>query len=79
MELIVVSQTTCSPCKVLKNYLKNEEIPYKEVNLTDHPEEIEKYDVSSTPVTILMDSDGEEVARVNGFNPDEISDLASQL
>lgn len=78
MKLIVVSQTTCAPCKILKNYLKNEEIPFTEINVTEKPKYIEEFSISSTPVTILMDED-EEVARVNGFNPDEILELSEQL
>ena len=78
MELIVLSQTTCAPCKFVKNYLTNEEVEFTEININEHAEAVEKYGITSTPVTILMDGD-EEIVRVHGFAPDQLEDLIEQL
>lgn len=78
MKLIVLSQTTCAPCKILKNYLNSEEVEFTEINIDIEPEAIEKYGITSTPVTVLMD-DEEEIVRVHGFSPDQIDDLIEQL
>lgn len=78
MELFVLSQTTCAPCKILKNYLKNEEVEFTEININVEPEAVEKYGITSTPVTILMDGE-EEIVRVHGFAPDQLEDLIEQL
>ena len=78
MELIVLSQNDCAPCKVLKNFLTQEEIPFTEINLSENPDKIEHYKVMSTPVTVL-EEDGEEITRVQGFNPEQVEELAEYL
>ena len=86
MELLVVSQKGCAPCKLVKNHLNVNGVEYKEFNITTQDSiEIESQTftvddlgVMSTPVTILFDGD-EEIARVAGFNTDELNVLASQL
>lgn len=84
MELLVVSQNVCRGCKELHLYLENE---YEDVdgivygNIDEDPELIEKYGISSTPTTILLDG-GEEVTRVSGFQAgvtDDIDVLVDQL
>lgn len=78
MELIVISQHGCNPCRMVKNYLNSENVEYTEVNVTEDPSKIDEYNVMSTPVTILLEN-GEEVARVAGFKPDELETLITQL
>lgn len=78
MELLLLSQNNCAPCKELKLFLTNEEIAFTEVNLSENPDLVSTYNVMSTPVTILMDGN-EEVARVNGLKKDEVLDLADEL
>ena len=71
MELIMISQTVCSGCRLLENYLNNEhpEVKYKYINIDKEPEMIDKYSVTSTPTLILWDSeDNEESMRHTGFN-----------
>lgn len=78
MELIVLSQNGCAPCKIVKKFLNDEEIAFTEYNISNQPEKVSEYNIMSTPVTILMDED-EEIARINGFSPDDLLALAEQI
>lgn len=78
MELVVLSQNDCAPCKVLKNFLTREGVEFTEVNLSNLPHLAEHYSVMSTPVTVL-EEDGEEIARVHGFVPEDIMELAENI
>ena len=85
MELIVLSQTVCSGCEKLHNKLEElkEEMDfqYTEINIDEHPEAVQTYNIMSTPVAILMDEQ-EEVTRVTGYSfekEDDIEMLVEQL
>lgn len=78
MELVVLTQNNCQPCKMVKQYLANNDAEYKEINIQEDSAAIEKYNIMSTPVTLLLDEE-EEVVRVNGFKPNELDDLIEQL
>ena len=78
MELVVLSQPACGPCTLVKNYLREEDIPFREIDIVSEPEAIEKYGVMGTPVTILMD-DEEEIVRLSGFDEDSLDGLAEQV
>lgn len=80
MKLVVVSQNGCNPCTMVKNFLNGEGVEFESVNISETPDAIEEYGVMSTPVTILIDEEeGEEVARVAGFNPPQLEVLIEQL
>ena len=78
MELVLLSQNGCAPCKIEKKFLENEGIELTEINLSEQPEKIEEYNVMGTPVTVLED-DGEEITRFNGFVPEKILEMAEYL
>lgn len=78
MNIKVISQNGCNPCQMVKNYLTEEGVEFEEVNISNDHDAIDVYSVMSTPVTILFDED-EEIARVNGFRPDDLDVLISQL
>lgn len=85
MYLVVFSQDNCNPCSELKLFLTNEEVEFKEVNLSkpDNKKFIDKYGIMSAPVTILFDEeDDEELARISGAKESDLEailDLAEQL
>lgn len=86
MELLVVSQNGCAPCKKVKNYLNVNEVEYKEFNISTQEDvkidsttfTVDDLEVMGTPVTILFDGD-EEITRVQGFDVDNLNVLISQL
>ena len=79
MNILVFTQNGCNPCTMVKNYLTDQEIEFKAINVSENPQSGEEYGIMGTPVSILVDEDGEEVTRVVGFNPDQLDILASQL
>lgn len=78
MELIVFTQDQCRYCHSVTNFLKDNEVPFNEINLTELPIFREKFDVMGTPTAILMDGE-EEVARTSGFNIPELETLVDNL
>lgn len=78
MELIVLTQPRCAPCKMVKTYLTENNIEFRTLDIVENPTLATEYGIMSTPVTILVE-DGEEIARVAGFAPPELADLASNL
>lgn len=77
--IIVLSQPNCRPCGFVKNWLNNNDVKYEEINVQEKGEYIEKYNIMSTPVVLLMDDSGNEVERVSGFNPSQLEEMIEQL
>lgn len=77
--LIVLSQPGCGACMMVKNYLQHTEVEFETIDIRQDVDAVEKYNISSTPVTILETEDGIEIERFNGFNPDELEKLTSQI
>jgi hypothetical protein len=63
---------------MVKNLLEVNNVPFKEVNISEDESAVETYDIMSTPVTILLD-EGEEVVRVNGYKVPDLHALIDQL
>lgn len=78
MELVVLTQDQCRYCHSVTAFLDDQEVTYKEINVTHNPEAIEEYDIMSTPTILLMDGD-EEVTRTTGFSPSELETLIDNL
>lgn len=60
-EITVYTRTTCAPCRMLKQWLKNKELNYNEVNVDDNPVEGQKaYELSGfsiVPLTVITKKD----------------------
>lgn len=74
MELIVLSKPKCRQCKMLKKYLESHGVKYTPIDIVDMPEAIEKYGLSQLPVSVL-EIDGVEHSRVQGFRPEQVVGL----
>lgn len=79
MKLIKLEQPNCNPCKMVTNYLNEKEVNFDSINVMDNPDVASDYGVMSVPVTILLDSNNNEIQRVNGFKPNELDEMVSQL
>lgn len=79
MMLLKFYRNNCSPCSMVDNYLKEKGVSYKSVNVEEDPELATQYGLTSVPVTILLDNEGNEVKRSIGFKPNELEQLISQL
>lgn len=54
--MILVSMTSCMPCKMVKQYIQENNIEGIEViNVEDHEDIVEKYNIRQTPSLILDD------------------------
>jgi len=54
--MILVSMTSCMPCKMVKQYIQENNIEGVEViNVEDHEDIVEKYNIRQTPSLILDD------------------------
>jgi thioredoxin-like negative regulator of GroEL len=73
------SRKDCRPCKALANYLGEIDLftvgaTLENIDIEEHPEVIEQYDLSSVPV-LVMERSGVEVHRLTGLRPiDEVID-----
>lgn len=80
IKLIKFEQSNCAPCAAMDMFFKAQEFDsYERVNPFDDPHLAVKYDIGSVPTLILVDENGNEIARSVGFNPPEIEKLISQL
>lgn len=72
---VVYSTTKCPQCRAVKRYLTNNEIPYKEVNIEEHPEMGEKLkELGFKNVPVIFPSD-ENMKPFYGFRPDMLEEL----
>jgi len=63
----VYTTPTCVYCHALMDWLDDQNIKYKEIDATTSDEAIE-LGISSVPVTIITDSEGNEIANIVGFD-----------
>ena len=78
MKLLVLTQNNCRYCGMVKQYLDDAEVEYETINMSDHPEYLEKYDVMGAPTVLLLDED-EVIVKTTGFNPQVLETMIEQL
>ena len=79
MKILKFYLPSCTPCKFVDQFLQDKDIEYQSINIEENDDLREKYDIMSVPVTVLLDSNGEETERVHGFNPAQLESLIAQL
>lgn len=72
LTLIKRSVPVCPGCTMQEKALESAGVPFRAIDITHDPDAVEKYGISSIPVSIIEDADGEEVVRFNGFRPAEL-------
>lgn len=76
MNITIYSTTTCPYCKMLKNYLQEKGIAYKDILLDEQPDKIQtSVDLCGSqgvPCTHIVKDDGTEVA-ILGFDKMKIN------
>jgi len=71
--LLMFSSTGCPYCQIMIPILEEMQEEYKgQINIEiidayEHPEEAEKYPIISFPTLILLDSDGDQIGRHDGY------------
>lgn len=71
-KIIKFEKDDCAPCNMVSEYLDNKGVAYETVNPFDQPEMAVKYKVRSVPTVIVLKGN-EEVQRVIGFKPEELT------
>ena len=76
-KLLVFSATWCGPCKAFKpTLLELDQDRLEYIDIDELPEIREDYNVQSVPTVILVDEDGDELARlVGGQTLSKLQDL----
>jgi thioredoxin 1 len=67
MKIIKLEKDNCTPCQIMDVILaKITDIPVEKINVEKEPAKAAKFGVMTVPVTILLNENGEEVARFRG-------------
>jgi thioredoxin 1 len=78
-KLLKFEKENCPACTMVENFLTDKNVEVEKVNPFENPKLAAKFMISSVPVTILLDEEGNEIQRSRGFNPDELNSLIEQL
>jgi thioredoxin 1 len=79
MKLLKLEQPNCRNCGNVAAFLEDNGVKFTTVDVSKNPDVAAKYDIMTTPVTILLDDNGNEVQRSAGFDRAELETLISQL
>jgi len=85
MKLLKFEKANCQPCAQVSGYLGDNGIDLKEVEIVNPFGNAKggqlalQYNIGmQVPVTILLDDEGKEITRTNGFNEDELDAIIVQ-
>lgn len=78
-KLIKFEKENCPACTMVENFLNANEVDVEKVNPFENPKLAAKFMISSVPVTILLDDEGNEIQRSRGFNPAELEEIITKL
>lgn len=78
-KLLKMYSPSCTPCKILTNFLNDKGVAFEDVDITENQEAVDTYGLSSVPVLILLDDNDQEVDRVVGFNPPLVEELLAKM
>lgn len=67
-KLLLFSKEDCAPCKMVKQMLTSNNIPFEELDVLNDSSEASLYGVMGVPTTILLDSSKNELNRTVGFD-----------
>ena len=68
MKLLKFQASWCQPCKVLTSILNTMQIPFpvEVIDADENKDMLQKYNVRSVPVLILLDENNNEIDRLTG-------------
>jgi len=79
MKIIKLEQPNCRNCGFVENFLNDNGVEYESIDVMQNTDVAMEYGIMSTPVTILLDNEGKEVKRSNGYNPGELEEMIELL
>ncbi len=74
--VIKFEKENCVPCNMVSAYLDNKGVGYERVNPFENPDLAVQFKVRSVPTVIVTEGE-EEVVRIIGYKPEELSVLAA--
>jgi len=81
-EIIKFYKDGCAPCKMVDNFLNDNNVEYKNIDVFEQPEIASAFDISTVPTVVLVEvkSDSStELKRTVGYKPDELTEILSLL
>lgn len=80
MKLLKFYASWCQPCKRLTSFLETQSLALEleEINVEDNAMLASQYDVMSVPVLVLLDDEGNEVARHSHSEPAGVEAFLNQ-
>jgi thioredoxin 1 len=78
-KLIKFEKENCPACTMVENFLSDQNVKAEKINPFDNPKLAAQFMISSVPVTILLDDEGNEIQRSRGFNPAELESIIAKL
>lgn len=69
----LIKRTTpfCGACQIQQAQLDGAGLKYDVIDITEQPEAVEQYGITSVPI-VLIEKDNGEVERFDGFRPVEV-------
>jgi thioredoxin 1 len=78
-KLLKFEKENCPACTMVENFLDDNNVKAEKVNPFENPKLAASFKISSVPVTILLDDEGNEIQRSRGFNPSELEEIITKL
>ncbi len=86
-QIFLFTKDDCTPCKMVKQYLKSENVELKEFDIFENPDTVAHYDVMSVPTLVYMeeydpykytDINSDLVTTVVGFNMSKLESVVEE-
>lgn len=77
-KIVKFEKEDCQPCVMVSEYFSTRNIAFEAINPFNQPEIAMKFRIRSVPTTLLLEED-QEVMRVVGYQPQELSTLVESL
>jgi thioredoxin 1 len=74
MTIIKFQQPNCVPCKSVSDFLDGK-VEYKTIDAFENPDICMSFGIMSVPVVILLNDEGKEIKRSNGYKPTELTEI----
>jgi SPBc2 prophage-derived thioredoxin-like protein yosR len=78
-KLIKFEKENCKPCEFVTQYLNSKGVEFEAINAYNDPMRASKMKVRSVPTLMLIDTEGNEIKRIVGYNPQEIDLMIEEL
>lgn len=75
--LLKFVKDNCPPCQAMSMFLTENAIEHESKNAMSNMDLLRKYNIKSVPTLLKLDIEGNEIARVSGFDINKVKELVS--